>query len=184
MLSFLLGAAAIALPQGTAPIVVGAAALKTAAALRRRLRRKREAKQAANGGSVTYNTNTDISTDNGAQHVPPVELRWHNLSATLKADKKNAERRILRGVSGVASPGRLLAIMGPSGSGKTTLLSALAGEMGRSQRLKLSGAITGATAPETLRKLDCRLSAAACKECRCLHCCACVPTCDLGCHGS
>lgn len=39
------------------------------------------------------------------------------------------ERVILHGISGVASPGEILAVLGPSGSGKSTLLSALAGRL-------------------------------------------------------
>ena len=42
-------------------------------------------------------------------------------------------KRILRGITGEARPGRLLSIMGPSGSGKTTLLNTL------SSRVRLSG---------------------------------------------
>jgi ATPase subunit of ABC transporter with duplicated ATPase domains len=69
--------------------------------------------------NITYRVRISLKKgDDGAQR-DDVE----NVSAPgFLAGSRTADRLILRGVSGFARPGELLAIMGPTGSGKTSLL--------------------------------------------------------------
>ena len=53
-------------------------------------------------------------------------LSWHDLFVTVQSRETGQAKDILTGVSGIAYPGDMIALMGPSGSGKTTLLSTLA----------------------------------------------------------
>ncbi|QDZ23790.1 ABC transporter [Chloropicon primus] len=67
-------------------------------------------------------------------------VKWAGVTCEYR-EKGGSERTILKDAVGIAEPGRMMAIMGPSGSGKTTLLSALAGQMPKSKKVTLSGAI-------------------------------------------
>ncbi|CAJ1936090.1 unnamed protein product [Sphenostylis stenocarpa] len=74
--------------------------------------------------------------------VVPIEkeditVTWENLWVTVSSGKK--KKSILQGLTGYASPGRILAIMGPSGCGKSTLLDCLSGRL--SSKMKHTGKI-------------------------------------------
>ncbi|XAR72276.1 Sulfate-transporting ATPase [Bertholletia excelsa] len=81
----------------------------------------------------------DVGEALSSGKVPPVTIRWSNITCSLSDKASKSVRFLLKNVSGEAKPGRLLAIMGPSGSGKTTLLNVLAGQLAASPRIHLSG---------------------------------------------
>ncbi|KAL6549776.1 ABC transporter G member 14 [Orobanche minor] len=79
----------------------------------------------------------------------PITLKFEEIVYKVNYERKGTccrespsskEKTILNGVTGVVSPGEILAMLGPSGSGKTTLLTALGGR--RSLSGNLSGKIT------------------------------------------
>ncbi|XP_073124429.1 ABC transporter G family member 14-like isoform X2 [Henckelia pumila] len=77
----------------------------------------------------------------------PISLKFKEIVYKVNCERKGTccggtsnskERVILNGITGMVSPGEILAMLGPSGSGKTTLLTALGGRLSGN----LSGKIT------------------------------------------
>ncbi|KAJ4824919.1 hypothetical protein Tsubulata_032056 [Turnera subulata] len=68
-----------------------------------------------------------------------MNLVWENVTVELPTNGSNGRstKKLLSELSGLAEPGRIMAIMGPSGSGKSTLLDSLAGRL--SPNVKMTG---------------------------------------------
>ncbi|GAB4836431.1 hypothetical protein Ancab_001343 [Ancistrocladus abbreviatus] len=75
-------------------------------------------------GNLTFSRVISMATDSQIRKRPIIEVRFIDLTLTLKAKKKC----LLKSLTGRITPGCITAVMGPSGAGKTTFLSALAGK--------------------------------------------------------
>ena len=71
----------------------------------------------------------------------PMTVAFKNIKYTVELPKHlgGGSKVLLQGISGVAKPGRMLALMGASGAGKTTLLDVLGG---RKNSGKMEGSIS------------------------------------------
>ena len=79
------------------------------------------------------NSNQDVNSSSG------LFLTWKDVHYTATINKK--PKHILKGISGFANPGEILAIMGSSGSGKTSLLSILSNQIIPQRSIQISGKV-------------------------------------------
>lgn len=106
--------------------------------------------KAAQAASSVVDFLLNDNVDNATKDMPPLStgfaLEWQDLSVILPHNGQ----RLINNVSGVALPGRILALMGPSGAGKTTLLNALSN---RAPYAQLVGRVTFGKRPFTAADL-------------------------------
>ncbi|CAF1073260.1 unnamed protein product [Adineta steineri] len=118
-------------------------------------KRRKSKVQSQTQGTVVYDDDDDLGISKINFTSPPVTLTWLDLKAKAPPEDKGIKRTItkalcpwkavsqstmlLEGVSGIAKPGQLVAIMGASGAGKTTLLNILTNR--RPGTLKIEGEV-------------------------------------------
>ena len=88
-----------------------------------------------NSASQLCDENSKLNLNQGSGLL----LTWNNIQFTTTINKKPSQ--ILKGVSGFANSGEILAIMGSSGSGKTSLLSILSNQIIPRSNTIITGAV-------------------------------------------
>lgn len=122
--------ATLVLPGQAVPTLAVTATATAAAAVRRVLRKRRTEQNSRPTQGVPTAATDEIT------------LEWSDVTCLLIGKDGGKSRTILRNASGIAKPGRIMAVLGPSGSGKSTLLNALAGRVPASGNLSLHGSVT------------------------------------------
>ena len=79
----------------------------------------------------------ELLETNVVEDIPKVNIYWTDIFFSVETETKNVA--VLKGITGHANPGELLAIMGSSGAGKTTLLNVLSDKVQKSKFVKCSG---------------------------------------------
>lgn len=92
-----------------------------------------EEKKAVTGEETTVNANRDNEGDEEKKKEQVLKeapkmtntFSWQHLNYIISAGRGGKKRKLLDGISGFVSPGKLTALMGESGAGKVRLIFSL-----------------------------------------------------------
>ncbi|PAA52991.1 hypothetical protein BOX15_Mlig012313g4 [Macrostomum lignano] len=123
------------------------------------------------GNGNTYGTDRQPSRDSSryrrsltlVETISSITLAWENVNVFApviatdccgRAYETDARKQILHGVTGVAKPGTLLAILGASGAGKSTLLNVLTARNQSSLTIQGSVKVNGLSVDKGIKALS------------------------------